>query len=96
VPTRAAAVPPRPPRPPLIPIETPDPPLVPEIPVGTSVSLTLEYTISADGHVVEARVAVSSGFPAQDEATRNFVLSRWRYAPPGTERRVVRRFLFSR
>jgi outer membrane biosynthesis protein TonB len=86
----------RPPRPPLRAIENPDPPLVPEIPIGVKVSLMLEYTISADGRVIEARVANSSGFPTQDAVTRDFVVSQWRYFPPGTERRVIRRFVFAR
>jgi outer membrane biosynthesis protein TonB len=95
-PVAAEAGAPRPPRPPLRAIESPNPPVVPEIPAGVKVSLTLEYTISADGRVVEARVVASSGYPTQDATTRDFVLLHWRYHPPGTVRRVVRRFIFGR
>jgi TonB family protein len=84
------------PRVPLRPTDTPDPPLFPGLPLGATVVLVLEYTISADGRVVEAVVTASSGFPALDASTREFVLARWRYEPPGSQRRVVRRFVFTR
>jgi hypothetical protein len=86
---------PAPTRPPLVAVASPDPPLVADLPAGTTLALTLAYTIGADGRVLEARVTQGSGVPAQDEATRAFVLAFWRYEPPGSVRRVARRFVFT-
>jgi TonB family protein len=61
---------------------------------GTAAELWLEYTIGADGVVVEAKVTRSSGHPALDAAVADFVRRTWRYHPPGSVRRVVRRFVF--
>jgi outer membrane biosynthesis protein TonB len=41
-------------------------------------------------------VTSSSGAPVLDASTRDFVLRRWRYQPPGSERRVSRAFVFRR
>jgi protein TonB len=81
-------------RPALHELERPDPPRPAGVPVDQSLELQLEYTVAADGHVAEARVTRSSGWPALDESTREFVLRRWRYAPPGEPRRVLRTVRF--
>jgi TonB family protein len=64
------------------------------VPIDQTLELVLEYTVAADGRISEARVTRSSGWPALDESTRDFVVRRWRYEPPGEERRVLRRVRF--
>jgi protein TonB len=61
---------------------------------GTVAELLLEYTIGAGGEILDARVRSSSGYPALDSSVVEFVRRTWRYHPPGSDRRVVRRFVF--
>jgi TonB family protein len=85
-PTRAA----------LVALETPNPPVPAEVVLAGVLTLQLQYTIGADGRIVDAVVTSSSGDPVLDASTRDFVLRRWRYQPPGSERRVSRAFVFRR
>jgi protein TonB len=90
-----AAPPPSLPRPPLRALRAPPPPYPHStVSPGTTVELWLEYTIAADGTVTDAHATRSSGFPALDASVADFVQRNWRYEPPGSVRRVVRRFLF--
>jgi TonB family protein len=82
-------------RAPLRPLRTPLPPFPRHlVPVATTVVLSLTYTIAPDGTIHDAVVSQSSGYPEVDARVRDFVLRNWRYAPPGTVRRVLRRFVF--
>lgn len=83
-------------RSPLREIEAPRPPFTTDAPPGTVLVLVLEYTIAADGRVVDARVVASSGDATLDTATADFIVARWRYEPPGAARRVQRRFVFTK
>jgi TonB family protein len=93
-PSNPVAAPPPAGRPALRELERPDPPRPPDVPNDQDLELQLEYTVAADGRVSEARVTRSSGWPALDESTREFVMRHWRYDPPGEARRVLRRVRF--
>jgi TonB family protein len=93
-PRSPVAAPPSSGRPALRELERPDPPRPPDVPSNLDLELLLEYTVEADGRVSEARVMQSSGWPALDESTRDFVVHHWRYQPPGEQRRVLRRVRF--
>jgi TonB family protein len=82
-------------RTPLQALRTPAPPFPRHlVPPGARAVLWLTYTIAPDGTILEAVVSETSGYPAVDEAVRDFVVRTWRYAPPGSTRRVKRRFVF--
>src|SRR5204862_8173365 len=77
-------------------LERPDPPLPPGTAADADLELQLAYTVAPDGRVIDAEIVRSSGWPALDQSTREFVMRRGRSAPPGEERRVLRRVRFHR